>query len=109
MKNSIADFTTTGHVIVKKFPSVITFDTSDGGWHTNMYLVSLSYGNRPNVVCLSNPSITPTAVYDSETGYVDVTLHRESSSYTNRSAILLDGLYNNLNRRDAYSPITHGY
>ena len=109
MKNSVADFTTTGHVIVKMFPALISFDSSDGGWHTNLYLVSLSYGNRPSAVCLSDPTKTPSAAYDSETGFVDVTLHNASSSSANRSAVLLNGVNNDLNRRDSYSPITHGY
>lgn len=109
IKNSVADFTTNGHVIVKKFPALISFDSSDGGWHTNLYMVSLSYGNRPCVVCLSDPTKTPSAAYDSETGNVDVTLHNSSSSYNNRSAVLLNGLTNDLIRKDAYSPITHGY
>lgn len=107
--NSIVDFSTSGHAIVKKFPCLITFDTSDGGWHTNLYLVSLSSGNNPSVVCLSNLSKTPTATYDSETGYVDVTMHNSSGSYSNRSAVLLDGLYNDLNRKNPYTTSTHGY
>ena len=101
-QNSVADFSTTGHCIVKKFPCLITFDTSDGGWHTNLYFVSLSYNNTPSVVCLSDPSKTPTITYDSETGYCDVTLHYNRGNYGNCSAVLLDGLSNNLVRNNYY-------
>lgn len=107
--NSIADFSTAGHIKVKKFPCLISFDSSDGGWHTNLYLVSLSAGNTPTVVCLSDQTKTPTAVYDSTTEEVDVTCHAQSASTLNRSAVLLDGVLNNLNRNGYYTRSTAGY
>lgn len=108
VKNSVADFTTSGHCIVKKFPCLITFDSSDGGWHTNLYFVTLSYNNTPRVTCLTDPTKTPTITYDSETGYCDITLHAVRNSYFNSSAVLLDGLTNNLIRNDYYRT-TDGY
>lgn len=102
VKNSVADFTTSGHCIVKKFPCLITFDTSDGGWHTNLYFVTLSYNNTPSVICLTDPTKNPTITYDSGTGYCDVTLHANRNSYDNCSAVLLNGLTNNLVRNDYY-------
>ena len=107
VKNTIADFSTAGHVIVKKFPALITFDNSTGGWHTNLYFVSLSH-NAPIAICLSDPSVTLTKSYDSETGYVDVTMHEVRSDYTNCSASLLTGNLNNLNERDFWVS-TYGY
>ena len=107
VKNSIADFSSAGHVVVKKFPALITFDNSTGGWHTNLYFVSLSH-NAPIAICLSDPSVTLTKSYDSETGYVDVTMHEVRSDYTNCSASLLTGNLNNLNERDFWVS-TAGY
>jgi len=108
--NSVADFRTPGHIIVKKFPVLITFDSNDGGkYHTNLYLVSLSHYNTPSVVCLSDPTKTPTCVYDAETGYVDVTKHVEGSTpLANKSAVLLNGVTNNLVRNNYYRS-TDGY
>ena len=102
VKNSVADFSTGGHCIVKKFPCLITFDSSDGGWHTNLYFVTLCNNNTPVVTCLSDPTKTPTITYDSETGYCDVTLHANRNSYDNCSAVLLDGLNNDLVRNNYY-------
>lgn len=107
-QNSVADFSTTGHCIVKKFPCLLTFDSSDGGWHTNLYFVSLSSSNTPQVQCLSDPNKTPTVTYDSGTGYCDVTLHTNKESDENCSAVLLNGLANNLVRNDYYRS-TDGY
>lgn len=105
VKNSIVDFSAqTGHVIVKKFPCLITFDSSDGGWHTNLYFVSLSYGNRPQVQCLSDPTKTPTITYDDETGFCDVTLHAARGVNGNSSAVLLTGLENNLTGNNYWIP-----
>lgn len=108
VKNSVADFATAGHCIVKKFPCLITFDSSDGGWHTNLYFVTLSYNNTPSVICLSDPTKTPTITYDSGTGTCDITLHANRGSYDNCSAVLLNGLTNNLIRNDYYRN-TDGY
>lgn len=107
-ENSIADFSTVGHCIVKKFPCLVTFDSSDGGWHTNMYFVSLSSNNTPQVQCLTDPSKIPTVTYDSGTGYCDVTLHTNRESDENCSAVLLNGLTNDLIRNDYYRT-TDGY
>ena len=107
-KNSVADFSTTGHCIVKKFPALIVFDSSDGGWHSNLYFVSLCSNNTPQVLCLSDPSKTPTITYDSETGFCDVTLHTGRGSYMNCCAVLLNALNNNLIRNN-YWTVTDGY
>ena len=110
LKNSIVDFTTPGHCIVKKFPCLITFDSYEGGYRTNLYFVSLSgSSNRPLVICLSDPTKTPTATYDSETGYVDVTLHSARQNFQNTSAVLLNGLTNNLVRNDYWDIVYSGY
>lgn len=109
-KNSVIEFSGDArHCIVKKFPCLITFDSSDGGWHTNLYFVSLSHNNTPKAICLSDPTKTPSAVYDSETGYVDVALHTNRGVYENSSAVLLNGLVNDLIRNNAYDATYSGY
>lgn len=99
-KNLVADLSNAaaGTMVVKKFPALVSFDSSIGGWHTNLYLVSLGTNNTPNVKCISDPTKTPTAAYDSETGYVTVTMHESSSSTRNRSAIWLPGVINDYNK-----------
>ena len=94
--NSVASFPNTNTVIVKKFPALITCDSSIGGWHTNMLLVSLSYNNTPCALFLNDPSTAVTAVYDDNTGYVTVTLPQGSSVSSNRTAVFLGGQENHL-------------
>lgn len=105
-ESSIAKIDSSGHIIVKKFPCLITFDSNSSGhaYSTYLYFVSLSYGNVPTVACLNDPSAKPTAIYDAETGYIDVTMHLGSSTaFTNRSAVLLNGLWNDLVRNNYVS------
>lgn len=109
-RNSIADFSADGRTcLVKKFPALLTYDSNVGGWQTNIYLVSLPNGSVANAVCLNAPTETIAAAYDSETGFVTVTLHATRSGTENLSATLLNGQQNDLVRRDVYSHIYSGY
>lgn len=109
-KNSVADFSVQlGHCIVRKWPCLITYENSTGGWHSVLLFVSLANNTTPTVKCLSNPSSTPTASYDSQAGYIDVTLSEVRSSPNNTATVLLNGIMNDLVRRNAYSKDYSGY
>ena len=108
-KNSIAKFDAqdSSLVHVKKTPCLITYNNSYGGWKTQLLFVSSAHGN-PKAVNLTNPEAQPTAVINSETGLIDVTLDPIRSDTEDMSAIYLPGIVNQLNLTD-YWRATNGY